>query len=98
VVRLCPFCLLPLRECLGCDDAEQPPTWASPPYECQVCRDTGHVCKTHPSRPWGLLCCEGPVLKERGRETLCEHGACHCRAGGELCGCGQAAPREGARM
>lgn len=94
--RLCPFCLLPSpTECL-CSD--EPLPGAAPPYACETCRDTGHVCKSHPSRPWGLLCCDGPVLRERGRETLCEHGACHCWTDGELCACGQAAPREGTRM
>lgn len=95
LTRVCGFCLEPAREC--CCDIETPAA-AAPALECETCADTGHVCKSHPSRPWGLLCCEGPVLKERGRETLCEHGACHCRAGGELCGCGQAAPCEGTRM
>ncbi len=81
LTRLCEICQVPKREC-WCDTAEPPPTWDVPPYECRTCQDTGRVCSRHPSRPWGLLCCEGAPGSGPGKdgEVLCEHGACHCWA------------------
>jgi hypothetical protein len=82
-VRVCPFCLLPLAtECI-CDDAQ--PAAGPPPFDCGACQDTGHVCESHPSRPWGGFCCDGPAEPGEGGVALCEHGACHCGGAGMPC-------------
>lgn len=83
MVRLCPFCLLPLvTECL-CDD--EPLPGDAPPYDCRTCQDTGHVCESHPGRPWGGFCCGGPAALGPDCDALCEHGACHCMSPGMPC-------------
>jgi hypothetical protein len=89
LARTCGFCFEPLTGCVC--DIETPAT-APPPIECAACRDTSYVCECHTSRPWGDLCCDGPVREGTGDacpdEVLCEHGACHCGGAGLACpGC-----------
>lgn len=95
LTRLCPFCLLPLvTECI-CPDAAAP-AGDPPPFGCQVCHDTGHVCECHPSRPWGGFCCDDPVKLDQAGEALCTHGACHCGGAGEPCpACCPSVPADG---
>jgi hypothetical protein len=59
-VRLCPFCLLPLTECLGddnCADIARPAPGATRDVQaprCRHCLDDGMVCEDHPEFPFGV--------------------------------------------
>ena len=35
--------------------------------KCARCAGEGWVCESHPSRPWGGLCCDGPRWAQRLR-------------------------------
>jgi hypothetical protein len=59
---------------------------------CHVCRDTGHVCESHPERQWGGLCCDAGAQGP----GVCEHGACGCGAPGMPCtACCSPIPEDG---
>lgn len=32
---------------------------------CATCDGSGWVCESHPRRPWGGLCCDGPRARQR---------------------------------
>jgi len=97
LARICEFCLIPKAECI-CDTSEPPRTWDVPPYDCRTCQDTGHVCESHPARPWGGFCCDGPAKPGADGEKLCEHGACHCGGAGMPCtACCSPVPADGTR-
>jgi hypothetical protein len=41
--------------------------------DCTTCNDKRWVCERHPSRPWGVLCCEGPRWARRARRLGLTH-------------------------
>lgn len=79
----------------GVPDTGTPATPAPrevPAVRCHNCNDTGHACENHPDRPWGYLCCNGPVPGS----GLCGHGACHCGGAGMPCpACCSPIPEDG---
>jgi hypothetical protein len=34
---------------------------------CAACGGSGWTCESHPRRPWGVLCCDGPRWAQRLR-------------------------------